>query len=167
MPKRSKYNVYGTLRGIYTPAALNVNGEKKYRGKQQPVYRSSYERQCFYLLENNPGVIWWSSEETVIPYKSPIDGRRHSYFMDLTFEAVDKKTNSPQIFLVEVKPDVQTIPPVKGKGMHMKTYVTACKRYAINVAKWNAAYEFAKTRNYKFYIWTEVRMFEYTPRTSN
>lgn len=167
MAKKSRYNIYGTLQGTYNPSALNQYGEKKYQGRQNPTYRSSYERQCFYLLEKNPGVSWWKSEATVIPYMSPIDGKKHSYYMDLTFAAPDKETGEETIYLVEVKPVAQTIPPVKTPRMHQKTYVSSCKRYAINVAKWNAAYTFAKSRGYKFFIWTEENMFEYTPRDMN
>lgn len=167
MAKKSRYNIYGTLQGTYNPSALNQYGEKKYQGKHDPIYRSSYERQCFYLLEQNAGVNWWKSEATVIPYMSPIDGKKHSYYMDLTFSAIDKESGLETIYLVEVKPKAQTIPPVKTPRMHQKTYVTACKRYGINVAKWNAAYNFAKDRGYKFYIWTEEDMFEYVPRDMN
>lgn len=163
MPARSRYNIYGTLQGTYKPTALNQSGERKYQGRHDPTYRSSYERQCFYLLEQNPGVRWWRSEATVIPYISPIDRRRHSYYMDLTFEAIDKKTGLPQIYMIEVKPNSQTVAPVKTPRQHTKTYVTACKRWAVNVAKWNAAYDFAVNKGYKFYIWTELRMFEWKP----
>lgn len=164
MPKRSRYNVFGTLQGTFNPSAVNSSGEPKYQGKHAPIYRSSYERQCFHLLEKHPGIIWWKSEATVIPYMSVIDGKKHSYYMDLTFEAIDKETGLPQVFLVEVKPDAQTIPPVKTTKQRQTTFVTACKRYGVNISKWNAAYEYAKKRGYKFFIWTEQRMFEYQPR---
>lgn len=167
MARRSRYNVYGTLQGVYNPTAVNSYGEKKYQGKHDPVFRSSYERQCFYLLETNPNINWWKSEATVIPYLSPIDNKKHSYYMDLTFEAISKETNEPQIFLIEIKPMAQTEPPVKGPRQHQKTFVSACKRYAINVAKWNAAYNYAKDHGYKFHIWTEEGMFEYKPRDTN
>ena len=32
--------------------------------------------------DNNESVIEWGSEEVVIPYKSPWDGRIHRYFPD-------------------------------------------------------------------------------------
>lgn len=163
MPKRSKYNIFGTLQGIYKPSALNRNGEQKYQGRRPPLFRSSYEKQCFYLLEQNPGVLWWKSEATVIPYISPIDHKRHLYYMDLTFEAIDAKTQKPQVFLVEIKPDSQTTQPVKGPRQHTKTFITACKTYGVNVAKWNAAYDYAMKNGYKFFIWTEKRMFEWKP----
>lgn len=167
MSKKSRYNVYGTLQGTYRPSEVNSLGEPKYQGNHPPVYRSSYERQCFYLLEQNPNVIWWKSESTVIPYISPIDNKKHSYYIDLTFCALDKNTGEETIFLIEVKPEAQTVPPVKTPRQHQKTFVTACKRYAINVAKWNAAYKFAVGHGYKFFIWTEQSMKEYFPRELN
>jgi hypothetical protein len=33
-------------------------------------------------LDKNPSVVSWSSEEIIIPYKSPADGKWHRYFVD-------------------------------------------------------------------------------------
>ena len=32
--------------------------------------------------DHTESVIRWSSEEVIIPYRSPIDGKRHRYFPD-------------------------------------------------------------------------------------
>jgi hypothetical protein len=164
MPKRTKYSIYGTEHGQFKPSALNIQGEPKFQGRQAPVYRSSYEKQCFYLLEQNPGVIWWKSESSLIPYINPLDGKRHTYYVDLTFRAVDRETQELTTFLVEVKPKSQTQPPKMGARKRKKTLETETKVYITNIAKWNAAYEFCKKHGYKFYIWTEVDMFPYIPQ---
>jgi hypothetical protein len=33
-------------------------------------------------LDKDPSIVEWSSEEHVIPYRSPIDNRMHRYFVD-------------------------------------------------------------------------------------
>lgn len=164
MPKRTKYSPYGTEQGVYRPQALNAKGEKKYQGRQPPIFRSSYEKQCFYILERNPGVLWWQSENTKVNYINPLDGKSHTYFIDLTFRAIDKNTGDFTTFLVEVKPKSQTQPPIQSKRKQKKTLETEVKTYLINIAKWNAAYKFAQAHGYKFYIWTEQDMFEYVPK---
>ena len=161
--KRTKYNIYGTLQGIFHPSKLNYLGERKYQGKQNPIYRSSYEKQCFHLLENNANIIWWKSEATVIPYISPIDNKPHRYYIDLTFCARDKNTGENKIYLIEVKPEEQTVKPVKKPRQRTKTFITQAKTYAVNIAKWNAAYKYAQQRGYKFYLWTEIQTKPYIP----
>jgi hypothetical protein len=61
-------------------------------------------------LDEHPDVLEWSSEEVVIPYRSPIDGKVHRYFVDFW---VKKKDRSGNIIcdLIEVKPFSQTKPP--------------------------------------------------------
>ena len=49
-----------------------------------------------------PSVTEWGSEEIIIPYISPVDGRRHRYFPDFYVKIGNKK------YLVEVKPLRQT-----------------------------------------------------------
>lgn len=154
MPKRSKYNIFGTLQGVFHPQALNSEGVRKYIGTRPPIFRSSYERNCFLLLEKHPGVKSWSSETTTVPYISPLDQRKHTYFVDLTFTAM-AEDGSLETFIVEVKPYSQTIPPVKKPRQRLDTFNTQAKTWVINVAKWNAAYAFAKKHGYKFYIWHE------------
>ena len=34
------------------------------------------------FLDNNTNVLEWSSEEHIIPYRSPLDGKVHRYFPD-------------------------------------------------------------------------------------
>lgn len=162
MSKRTKYNIFGTEQGVFQPQALNKDGGLKYIGKHTPMFRSSYEKQCFYILERNPNVLWWKSESTAIPYHNGLDSARHNYFVDLTFGAYDKE-GKIQTYLVEIKPESQAVPPVKTPRKQKKTLEMEVKRWIINRSKWNAAAAYAKMHGYKFYIWTEQRMFEWVP----
>ena len=91
-------------------------------------------------LDRHPHVMKWSSEEVVIPYKSPIDGRLHRYFPDFYVEQINKDKKKDKI-LIEVKPKYQTVPPmIKKNGTKpTKRYINEVKTWGINQAKWDAA----------------------------
>ena len=64
----------------------------KYKGRVNDiVYRSSYELKFMNWADKNQDVLSWSSEEIVVPYKSPLDNRIHRYFVDFFVETKDKK----------------------------------------------------------------------------
>jgi hypothetical protein len=121
------------------------------------IYRSGWELKLMSYLDGNNNVIRWSSEEVVILYKSPIDGRRHRYFPDFYVEQINTNDNIDKI-LIEVKPKYQTIPPVvqttKTKKP-TKRYINEVKTWGVNQAKWIAAQEFCKDRGWKFQIMHE------------
>jgi hypothetical protein len=124
----------------------------KYKGDPSNiVYRSSWELTAMLRFDQDPNVIWWQSEETVIPYRSPIDGRIHRYFVDFTVKTKDK------VMLIEVKPKSQTMPPIlkEGKPPKTKRYINEVCTWGVNDAKWKAAREYCKDRNYEFIILTE------------
>ena len=52
-----------------------------------------------------PSIQEWGSEEIIIPYISPVDGKRHRYFPDFYVKIQNRK------YLVEVKPFRQTMEP--------------------------------------------------------
>jgi hypothetical protein len=117
------------------------------------VYRSSWERQCMVYFDSNPNIIKWGSEEVIIPYKSPIDGRWHRYFTDFIIKArtADGKM---QTTIIEVKPFRQTQPPVVQKRK-TKKYINEVTTYLVNDAKWKAAESYCKDRKWNFQIITE------------
>jgi hypothetical protein len=121
------------------------------------IYRSGWELKLMSYLDTHVNVLQWSSEEVVIPYKSPIDGRRHRYFPDFYLEQINTNGIKEKI-LIEVKPKYQTIPPVvqttKTKKP-TKRYINEVKTWGINQAKWIAAEEFCKDRGWKFQIMHE------------
>jgi hypothetical protein len=138
-----------------------ING-KKYKGDPTNIiYRSSWELKLMQYLDIHPDVLEWSSEEIVIPYISPIDGRRHRYFVDFYVKkkSVDGKVEG---MLIEVKPAKQTKPPevkmVKSQRP-TKRYITEVMTWGVNLAKWKAAEEYCKDRGWQFVIMTEHELF--------
>jgi hypothetical protein len=127
---------------------------KKYRGDPTTIiYRSSWELNCMVYFDRNPDIVWWGSEEFVIPYRSPIDGKRHRYYPDFIV-----KTAKGETVVFEVKPDAQSRPPEK-KSRITKRYLNEVKTWGINQAKWDAALEFCKDRDWRFQVITEKHLF--------
>ena len=60
----------------YLQGKYKVRNEAKYNGDASNViYRSSWELKFLVWCDNNPNVVSFSSEEIIIPYKSPVDGK--------------------------------------------------------------------------------------------
>lgn len=137
-----------TYKGRY-----QIKNPYKYRGDPTKViYRSSWELKVFNYMDRTDDIVQWSSEEIVIPYKSPIDGRWHRYFPDLWV-----KTKTNEVFLIEIKPYNQTREPKK-RSRITKQYLNEVKTWGINSAKWEAAREFCEDRKWKFKIFTEKEL---------
>src|SRR6056300_167335 len=84
----------------------------KYKGDPTKIiYRSLWEFKFFRHVDKHPDVIWWQSEEVIVPYRSPIDGKSHRYFPDVIVHVRDKKTSVPKTIMIEIKPKAQTKPP--------------------------------------------------------
>ena len=99
---------------------------RKYKGDYHNIiYRSSWEYKFMVWCDRSSSVTEWGSEEIVIPYISPADGRRHRYFPDFYVKIGRKK------YMVEVKPLRQTKQPKKQKRQ-TKAYITEVVTYAIN-----------------------------------
>ena len=130
---------------------------KKYKGDPTNiVYRSLWELKFMRYCDSNKNVVKWSSEEIVIPYKSPLDNRFHRYFPDfyLKYKDVEGKMIEK---VIEIKPAAQVKEP-KIQKRKTKKYVTEVVNYAKNQAKWMAAEEFCKDRRWKFQILTEKEL---------
>lgn len=126
----------------------------KYKGDPTNVtYRSSWERKFMIYCEENPSIIEWSSEEIIIPYRSPIDKKIHRYYPDFWIK-VKKGDGTIECILIEVKPKKQTAPPKKPKRT-TKKYLNEVFTYGVNEAKWKAAKEYCADRRWKFQILTE------------
>ena len=136
----------------------------KYKGDHTAItYRSLWELRFMRYLDTTPSVLKWSSEEIVIPYRSPIDGRRHRYFPDFwvkvkTSEGVVKES------LIEVKPKAQCSPP---KGAPPKDrrkrgrFIREVKTWGVNEAKWKAAKAYCDDRKWGWKILTEDDLTKY------
>ena len=122
------------------------------------IYRSGWELKLMSYLDNHDNVIRWSSEEVIIPYRSPIDGRSHRYFPDFYVEQINNNNTVDKI-LIEVKPKCQTIPPVVQSGKKpTKRYINEVKTWGVNKAKWEAANEFCKDKGWEFRLMTEKEL---------
>jgi hypothetical protein len=125
---------------------------RKYKGDSTNViYRSSWEYKFMKWCDNTSSVEEWGSEEIIIPYVSPVDGRRHRYFPDFYVKIGKKK------YLVEVKPYKQTKEP-KTQKRNTKRYINEVVTYAVNQAKWKAATEFCVDNGWEFMLITEKEL---------
>lgn len=129
----------------------------KYKGDPTNIiYRSRWESKFMNYLDTHPDVLQWASEELIIPYRSPVDGKMHRYFPDF----VVRKRNPQGIIetlLVEIKPAVQTKEPIKKKTIN-KAYINEVMTWGVNQAKWKAAKEYCEERKWKFLILTEKEL---------
>lgn len=129
----------------------------KYKGDPTNIiYRSSWELKLMQYLDNRKDVIKWGSEEIIIPYRSPIDGKIHRYFPDFIVTKINKE-GILETALIEVKPKSQTQPP-KRQSKITKRYITEVKTWGVNEAKWRAALEYCKDRGWTFHIFTEKEL---------
>ena len=142
-------------KGVFRP-----NNPKKYVGDSRKIiYRSSWERKFMSYCDRNPDIVEWASEEMFVPYVSPIDKKVHRYFPDFLV-----KTSKDKIYMIEIKPYRQCIPPKKPKRQ-TKHFLRAQLEYAKNKAKWKAAKELAEQKNIQFKILTEKDLGIYGTKT--
>ena len=131
-------------KGKYSPSY-----PRKYKGDPTNiVYRSLWERKFMVYCDLNENILEWGSEEIVMPYRSPVDGRVHRYFPDFYIK-VKESTGRIKKMIIEIKPKRQCSPPSKPKKQ-TKGYLREAYEYAKNQAKWEAASEWCKDRGYIF-----------------
>ena len=125
---------------------------RKYKGDTSNIiYRSSWEYKFMKWCDYTTSVQEWGSEEIIIPYISPVDGKRHRYFPDFYVKIQNRK------YLVEVKPFKQTLEP-KTQKRNTKRYINEVVTYHVNKAKWKAATEFCKDHSWEFMLITEKEL---------
>ena len=131
-----------------------VKNPKKYKGNVDKVYyRSSWELKFMNYCDNNSAILEWGSEEIIIPYISPLDGRRHRYFPDFYIK-VRQSDGSVKRIIIEVKPKSQCGPP-KPQQRKTKRFINEVRTWGVNEAKWKAAIEYCNDRGLEFKILTE------------
>lgn len=127
---------------------------KKYMGNAHNItYRSLWEKQYMAMLDANPNIARWSSEEVIIPYYSRLEGKKRRYYMDFWFKDIEGKE-----YLIEIKPFAQTQPPQPPKRLTeaaKKRFAYESYTYNVNKDKWLAAYAYAEKKNMKFKVLTE------------
>ena len=139
-------------KGRYTP-----KNPKKYKGDYHNiVYRSLWERKFMVYCDNSDNILEWGSEEIIIPYLSPWDGKLHRYFPDFYIK-VRQASGNIKKFIIEVKPKKQTRPP-KPVNRKTKKWLNEVKTYSINEAKWKSASEWCSNNDMEFKILTEEEL---------
>lgn len=144
----------GMMKGFFKP-----KNPQKYKGDPTNiVYRSSWEFKLMKRLDHEPSVLRWSSENVIIPYRSPLDDKFHRYFVDFWVEVLNGQGQKAQM-LIEIKPSTQVRPPItREKSQQTKSYMREVYTYAVNEAKWSTAREYCKKRGWKFKIMTEKEL---------
>ena len=138
-----------TYKGRYRPS-----NPRKYRGDYENIiYRSSWERKFMVYCDRNDSILEWGSEEIIIPYRSPLDGKIHRYFPDFYVKAKQSDGSIKKI-IIEVKPKKQCKPPEIPKRK-TKYFIAEVRTWGVNKAKWEAAIEFCNDRQMEFMILTE------------
>ena len=139
-------------KGRYTP-----KNPKKYKGDYHNIiYRSLWERKFMVYCDNSDNILEWGSEEIIIPYLSPWDGKIHRYFPDFYIK-VKQSSGNIKKFIIEVKPKKQTRPP-KPVTRKTKKWLNEIKTYSINEAKWKHATKWCKDNDMEFKILTEEEL---------
>lgn len=142
-----------TYQGKFIPKNPN-----KYRGDvTNIVFRSSWELKVMNEFDRNPAIIEYASEEIVIPYISPKDGRVHRYYPDFWVRMKDIRGHV-KTFLMEVKPAAQCAPPKKPKRITAR-FINEAVTYEVNQAKWAAARRLCKEAGWEFRVTTEHDIF--------
>lgn len=150
VPERKKS--HGTRKGLYKP-----KNPEKYEGNvNNIVYRSKIELRLMNHLDLHPDVLKWSSEEVVVPYIHPHDGKIHRYFVDFK---VERKTKTGKIVttLIEVKWSTQKVAP-KVPKKKTRRYYRELKTWEINSAKWAAAQKLCEAKGWQWAVMTEKNL---------
>jgi len=139
---------------------FNPKNPQKYKGNSNNIiYRSSWECRVMSHFDLNENVLSWQSEELRIPYISPIDNRKHSYYPDFVI-VVKNKQGHIETMMIEVKPLYQTTPPIlTEEKKNKKSYIREVLTWGVNSAKWAAAEKYCKEQKWKFIIMTEKEIF--------
>ena len=137
-------------KGKYIP----INRKKYVGNSSQVIYRSLWERKLMVYCDRNEKVIEWGSEEVIVPYRSPWDGKMHRYFPDFYMKV--KQTNGThKKFIIEVKPKAQCKEPNKTPKRKTRKWYKEVQTWGINQAKWKSAIDYCENRGMEFKILTE------------
>lgn len=143
----------GLKQGYFYP-----KNPSKYKGTWPIVGRSSWEFLFMRFLDINENILTWGSESISIKYTyfDPITRKQseHLYFPDFIIR-VKKSETLTRTQIIEIKPFRETKPPKVTKNKKTKTLIYESKAYAKNQAKWAAAKEYCRVRNWDFVVITE------------
>lgn len=140
---RGKYQNAKT--GRYLP--LNP---QKYKGLQVPIYKSDLERRTMIFLDTSNAIVEWTYEPQAIKYYDPIHKKLRRYYIDFT--CVVKQGSVYKTVWLEVKSLCECQKP--SSKASQQTQIT----WIINQAKWQAAQQLAKVKNYEFHVINETQL---------
>jgi hypothetical protein len=135
-------------KGVFKP----INPQKYKGDPTRIIYRSRWELMFMSNLDSRPDVIQWSSEEIIVPYRSPLDNKIHRYFPDFWVKARQVDGTIKEC-LIEIKPFYQTQKPKVTKNANRN--ISEAKTYAINSTKWDYARAYCEQRGWEFIVVTE------------
>lgn len=143
----------------YKQGIYEVVNKDKYIGEKNPRFLSSWEYHVFRYLDFHPSVIKWGSEVVVIKYENPVKDKVSRYMVDIYLQYT---TSSGAIKeeICEIKPYKETIEPQKRSNQKKHVYERQLATYLQNHAKWEAAKEYARQRNWNWRILTEYELFK-------
>jgi hypothetical protein len=136
----------------FAKGQYNLKNPDKYIGTGQPTYRSSWELAVMRMCDNNPSIQQWASESIKIPYRDPLTGKQTVYVPDFLVVFIDKNMNK-HAELWEIKPANQQIKEKVGKNPYNQA------QYVKNMAKWQVATQWAKSKGLKFRVLNETDIF--------
>ena len=136
----------------FAQGRYNLKFPEKYIGRKTPLYRSSWEFAFMKFCDENPNVAKWASESIKIPYLNPLTGKQTVYVPDFFIAYSDKK-GKQRAEVIEVKPDNQTTLESAGRNKYKQAQVV------LNMAKWEAARAYCKSKGLSFRVVTEKDMF--------
>lgn len=138
----------------YQQGKYRLLNPQKYVGNATDIfYRSSWELRFNRWCDLNPSVVKWNSEEIIIPYYSSAEGKNRRYFVDYIIQ-LKMADGSARTFLIEIKPESQTIMPTKGRK-NPERYLAEMTTYQVNQDKWTAARAYAAKHGMEFKVMTE------------
>ena len=99
--------------------------------------------------DRNDDIVYWASEELIIPYFNPVTKKVHRYFPDFII-----KTSKGKRFMIEIKPAKYLKPP-KPPKKRTKRFLGEQVEFIKNQAKWKAASKYCEEQGMEFKVFTE------------
>ena len=136
----------------YAKGVYQIRNPEKYVGTKQPVYRSGWEHTFMMFCDNNPSIQEWASEPIKIPYRDPLTGKQTVYVPDFLIKYIDRNQKA-HVEIVEIKPAKQQLIEKVGKNPYDQA------QFVKNMAKWEAANVWCRSRGVKFRVINETDIF--------